>query len=54
LDGDAWVVLSEGRGALEMIAEPRLLTDPAPAALQNVCAGWRLTLEPARALVDSE
>jgi hypothetical protein len=44
----------EGRGGLEIVAAPVALTDPAPAALQIVCAGWRLALEPAMALVNRE
>jgi hypothetical protein len=44
----------EGRGHLEIVAEPVALTDPAPPALQTVCAGWRLALQPAAALVDRE
>jgi len=44
----------EGRGRLEILAVPVALTDPAPPALQNVCAGWRLALQPATALVDHE
>jgi hypothetical protein len=44
----------EDRARLEIIAEPIPLTDPAPAALQTVCAGWRLALEPAAAIVDHQ
>lgn len=47
-------VVFEGRGQLEIVAEPVALTDPAPPALQTVCAGWRLALEHAVALVDRE
>jgi RES domain-containing protein len=54
LDGNACLVLFEGRGHLEIVAEPVALTDPAPPALQTVCAGWRLALQPAAALVDRE
>jgi hypothetical protein len=54
LDGNACVVVFEGRGGLEIVAEPVALTDPAPPALQTVCAGWRLALQPATALVDRE
>lgn len=54
LDGNACVVVFEGRGQLEIVAEPVALTDPAPPALQTVCAGWRLALEHAVALVDRE
>lgn len=46
LDGNACVVVFEGRGTVGLVAESVALTDPAPPALQNVCAGWRLTLEP--------
>jgi hypothetical protein len=54
LDGNACVVVFEGRGGLEIVAESVALTDPAPPALQTVCAGWRLALEPAVALIDRE
>jgi hypothetical protein len=54
LDGNACVVIFEGRGQLEIVADPVQLTDPAPPALQTVCAGWRLALQPARALADHD
>jgi hypothetical protein len=54
LDGNACLVVFEERGQLEITADPIQLTDPAPSPLQTVCAGWRLTLQPATALVDSE
>jgi hypothetical protein len=54
LDGNACLVVFEGRGRFETLAVPVALTDPAPPALQNVCAGWRLALQPATALVDHE
>lgn len=54
LDGNACVVVFEGRGRLEIVSEPLALTDPAPPALVTVCAGWRLALQPAEALVDRE
>jgi hypothetical protein len=52
LDGNACLVVFEDRGRLEVIAGPIALTDPAPLALQTVCAGWRLALDPAPAVVD--
>lgn len=54
LDGNACLVVFEDRRRLEIIAELIALTDPAPPALQTVCAGWRLALEPAGALVDHD
>jgi len=54
LDSNACVVVFEGRGALEAVAVPIALTDPAPPALQNVCAAWRLPLEPATALIERQ
>jgi hypothetical protein len=54
-DGNPCVAVFEGRGTLEQTDDPViLLTDPAPEALLNVCAGWRLALEPAEALVPRE
>lgn len=54
LDGNACLVVFEERGRLEILADRVELIDPAPAALQTVCAGWRLALQPATALVESE
>jgi hypothetical protein len=54
LDGNACRVVFEGRSRIEIIADPVQLTDPAPRPLQTVCAGWRLALQPATALVDSD
>jgi len=54
LDGNACLVIYEDRGRLDIVAGPVALTDPAPPALQTVCAGWRLALQPATALVDHE
>ena len=36
----------EGRARLVPAGEPLLLTDPPPAALENVAAGWTMPLEP--------
>jgi hypothetical protein len=47
IDGGACVALFEERGALELVAGPVALTDPAPAALTAVAADWQLALEPA-------
>jgi hypothetical protein len=48
LDGNPCIALFEGRGLLEPASAPIALVDPAPQALQNVCAGWRLDLAPAQ------
>jgi RES domain-containing protein len=54
-DGSPCVAVFEGRAQVEQTDDPAvLLTDPAPEALVNVCAGWRLALEPAAALSRSE
>jgi RES domain-containing protein len=42
--------LIEGRARLEPAGEPITLTDPPPAALEHVAAGWKLSLTPARPL----
>lgn len=47
LDGEACVALFEGRGQIFLTAGLVALTDPAPQALTNVAAPWRLKLEPA-------
>jgi hypothetical protein len=50
-DDNPCVAVFEGRGRLLQCDEPAVpLTDPAPEALANVCAGWRLSLESAAAL----
>lgn len=46
-DGNPCHVLLEGRAHLEPAGKTVALTDPAPEALVNVCAGWQLELEPA-------
>lgn len=49
LDGLPCFALFEGRASLEAADDPIPLTDPAPRALKNVAANWRLTLAPAAA-----
>lgn len=49
-DGNPCYVLLETRARLESAGPSIPLTDPAPEALVNVCAGWRLALEPAPVL----
>lgn len=46
LDGNPCYALFEGRARLVALAEPIPLTDPAPAPLVAVAAGWRLQLTP--------
>ena len=41
--------LIEGRARLRAVDDPSL-TDPAPRALENVAAGWKMALAPAPAL----
>jgi hypothetical protein len=50
-DGNACVAIFEKRGGLLAAADPISLTDPPPAPLQTVCAGWKLELEPAAASI---
>jgi RES domain len=47
LDGQPCVAVFEGRGSVEIIGDPAALIDPPPEALQEVCSGWHLLLEPA-------
>lgn len=47
IDGRACVALFEGRGTLELVEGPVVLTDPAPAPLITVAEDWQLALEPA-------
>jgi hypothetical protein len=47
LDGQACVVIFEGRGALQQLDGSIPLTDPAPEPLRRVCEEWHLDLEPA-------
>lgn len=47
LDGLPCYALFEGRARLVADGEALSLTDPAPEPLENVTAGWRLTIEPA-------
>ncbi len=42
--------LIEGRAHLEAAGEALRLTDPAPEALENVAAGWKMPLAPAPAV----
>ncbi|HKG39110.1 MAG TPA: hypothetical protein VKB25_09000 [Conexibacter sp.] len=37
--------LCEGRAHLEVAGDPTPLTDPPPDALQNVAAGWSMSLQ---------
>jgi hypothetical protein len=54
-DGNPCVAVFEGRGTLEQTDDAVIsLTDPAPEALLNVCAGWRLALESAAAIAPRE
>jgi hypothetical protein len=46
LDGLPCYALFEGRGRLVSDGDFLALTDPAPDALENVAASWRLTLQP--------
>jgi RES domain len=46
-DGQACIALFEGRAELEPDGTPLDLTDPAPAPLLEVAAGWGLHLTPA-------
>jgi hypothetical protein len=54
LDGNACIALFEGRGEPHAAGEPTPLTDPAPEALQKVCATWKLDLEPAEAIIAAD
>lgn len=47
LDGKPCVAVFEGRGLVEIVEDPIALVDPPPEALQKVCSGWHLQLEPA-------
>jgi RES domain len=47
LDGLPCYALFEGRATLVGAGEPTPLTDPPPRPLENVAAGWHMTLEPA-------
>jgi hypothetical protein len=54
-DGNPCVAVFEDRGTLEQTDDAVIsLTDPAPEALLNVCAGWRLALESAAAIAPRE
>lgn len=53
LDGLPCYALFEHRAQLVALASATLLTDPAPEALTNVAAGWRINLEPAQPAVPS-
>jgi hypothetical protein len=46
LDGLPCYAIFQGRASLVSDGNPLALTDPAPDALQNVAASWRLTLQP--------
>ncbi len=46
LDGLPCYALFEGRGSVVSDGDRVALTDPAPEALQNVSASWRLRLQP--------
>ena len=46
LDGLPCYALFEGHGRLSGDGEPVQLTDPAPEALQNMAASWRMAIEP--------
>lgn len=51
LDGLPCYALFEHRAVLVALTDPVPLTDPPPAALQNVAAGWGMALEPTRQVV---
>ena len=51
LDGLPCYALFQGRASLVSDGDPLSLTDPAPEALQNAAASWRLTLQPAASTV---
>ena len=54
LGGQPCLAVFEGTGELIVAGEPIALTDPAPAALRYVCAGWRMELTPADPDIDTE
>lgn len=54
LDGNVCLALFEGRGQPLSAGDPLPLTDPAPESLQNVCATWKLALQPAPAVVTAD
>jgi hypothetical protein len=54
LDGNPCVAIFEGRGELELAGEILPLTDPPPTALLKVVAPWRLSLQPAPAVVPAD
>jgi hypothetical protein len=54
LDGNPCVAIFEGCGELELAAKILPLTDPPPPALLNVVAPWRLDLQPAPAVTQSD
>lgn len=54
LDGNACVVGFEGRVEIAPAGAPVSLTDPPPEPLQNVCAAWRLAIEPSAAVIPAE
>lgn len=47
LDGSPCFALFEERAFLEQAADAVVLTDPPPEALENVAAGWNLTMQAA-------
>lgn len=53
LDGNACLALFEGRATVNAAGEPIPLIDPAPDPLVNVCAAWRLVIEPASAMAEA-
>lgn len=53
LDGLPCVAVFEGRGRLSLVAEPLVLTDPAPDELLTVADSWKLAMEPSQPLEDS-
>jgi hypothetical protein len=54
LDGLPCYALFQGRGSLVSDGDLLPLTDPAPEALQNVAASWRLALQPTTSTVTPE
>ncbi len=50
LDGNPCLAVFEGRATVDQVGAAVALTDPAPEALVNVCAAWRLLMEPVGAV----
>jgi hypothetical protein len=46
LDGNPCFAIFEDRGGLTQAGDAIALSDPAPSALVNVCAAWKLTMHP--------